>query len=197
MAALHRRRPRAHRGAHARDREGRRAVRARGGRPRRRPSRCSPTSPTSARSSRRSTPATPRRSARAASISVYRNPHADGSDVRRPLPWSARAVHEAARRVQAHQGRRRVLARRREAPDAPAHLRHGVGVEGGARGAPAPARGSGEARPPQARCRARPLLVPRRDRLRARGVPPEGRHDPSRSWRTTRARGTRPPATSS
>ena len=82
---------------------------------------------------------------------------------------------EAARRVQAHEGRRRVLARRREAPDAPAHLRHRVGVEGRARGAPAPARGGREARPPQARRRARPLLVPRRDRLRARGLPPEGR----------------------
>ena len=31
------------------------------------------------------------------------------------------------------------------------------------------------ARPPQARCRARPVLVPRGDRLGARGVPPEGR----------------------
>ena len=38
------------------------------------------------------------------------------------------------------------------------------------------ARGSRAARPPQARRRARPVLVPRRDRLRARGVPPEGRH---------------------
>ena len=73
------------------------------------------------------------------------------SRVRRPLPRPARAVHEAARRVQAHQGRGRVLARRREAPDAAAHLRHRVGVEGRARGAPAPARGGREARPPQAR----------------------------------------------
>ena len=49
---------------------------------------------------------------------------------------------EQARRVQAHEGRGRVLARQREGPDAPAHLRHRVGVEGSARRAPAPARGS-------------------------------------------------------
>ena len=45
-------------------------------------------------------------------------------------------------------------------------------------GVPAPARGGGAARPPQARRGARPLLVPGRDRLRARGVPSEGRHGP-------------------
>ena len=89
------------------------------------------------------------------------------------------------------QGRRRVLARRREAPDAAAHLRHRVGVEGRARRAPAPARGGREARPPQARRRARPVLVPRGDRLGPRGVPPEGRRSSAASWRTTRASATR------
>ena len=44
-------------------------------------------------------------------------------------------------------------------------------IEGRARGLPAPARGSRAARPPQARRRARPVLVPGGDRLRARGVP--------------------------
>ena len=105
--------------------------------------------------------------------------------------------HQAARRVQAHQGRRRVLARRREAPDAPAHLRHRVGVEGRARGAPAPARGGREARPPQARRRARPVLVPRGDRLGPRGVPPEGRHRPQGHGGLLARSATRRPATSS
>ena len=63
-------------------------------------------------------------------------------DVRRPVPRPARAVDRQARRVQAHEGRGRVLARQREGPDAPAHLRHRVGVEGRARRAPAPPRGS-------------------------------------------------------
>ena len=47
------------------------------------------------------------------------------------LPRPARAVDRQARRVQAHRGRRRVLARRREAPEAPADLRHRVGDEQG------------------------------------------------------------------
>ena len=46
--------------------------------------------------------------------------------------------------------------------DAPAHLRHGVGEEGGAGRLPADARGSREARPPQARPRARPVPLPGR-----------------------------------
>ena len=45
--------------------------------------------------------------------------------------------------------------------------------------------------------RARPLLVPRRDRLRPRGLPPEGRRSSASSWRTTRASATRRRATSS
>ena len=45
----------------------------------------------------------------------------------------------------------RLLARQREGPDAAAHLRHGVGVQGGARRAPPPLGGGGQARPPQAR----------------------------------------------
>ena len=63
--------------------------------------------------------------------------------------------------------------------------------------APAPARGGRDARPPQARRRARPVLVPRGDRLGPRGVPPEGRRSSAASWRTTRASGTRRRATSS
>ncbi len=44
----------------------------------------------------------------------------------RPLPRAARAVDRQARRVQADQGRRRLLARRFAQRDAPAHLRHGL-----------------------------------------------------------------------
>ena len=56
--------------------------------------------------------------------------------VHRPVPRPARARHRPARPLQAHAGRRRLLAGRREEPDAPAHLRHGVGVEEGPRRAP-------------------------------------------------------------
>jgi threonyl-tRNA synthetase len=50
-----------------------------------------------------------------------------------------------------------LLARRREAADAAAHLRHGLLEEGRARDAPAQSRGGEEARPPGARQVARPL----------------------------------------
>ena len=61
----------------------------------------------------------------------------------------------------------------REAPDAPARLRHGVGDAGGARPVPVAARGGEEARPPPARGPARPVQLPRR--LAGRGVlAPEG-----------------------
>ena len=78
--------------------------------------------------------------------------------------------------VQAAQHRRRVLARRRDAPDAPAHLRHRLGDAGGARPAPVARRGGEEARPPQARPRARPLHLP--SRVAGRAVPPPARHGP-------------------
>ena len=44
---------------------------------------------------------------------------------------------------------------------------------------------------------ARPVLVPRRDRLGTRGVPSQGRADPPASWRTTRAAATRRAGTTS
>ena len=56
----------------------------------------------------------------------------------------------------------RVLARRREAADAPARLRHGLGDPGGARRVPVAARGGEEARPPPPRRPARPVQLPRR-----------------------------------
>ncbi len=96
--------------------------------------------------------------------------HADAADdllpagtVHRPVP-RARTWRRTGqdRAVQAARHRRGVLARRREAPDAPARLRHGLGDPGGPRRLPlAPGRGE-EARPPAARRGPRPVLVPRR-----------------------------------
>ncbi len=79
----------------------------------------------------------------------------------------------APRCVQAHEGRRRLLARRREATDVAARLRDGVGVEEGSGGAPPPARGGRAQRPPAPGRRARSVLLPRGDRLRAGRLPPE------------------------
>ncbi len=107
-------------------------------------------------------------------VSAYRNT----AELRRPLPGPARADHRPARPLQAHEGGRRLLARRRAAPPAAADLRDRMGVEGGAGRAPAPAGGGGEARPPPARRRARPVPLPARDRRRPAGLPPQGRPDP-------------------
>ncbi len=63
-------------------------------------------------------------------------------------------------------------------PGDAAHLRLRLLHEGGARPAPAPARGGEAPRPPEARPRARPLLDRRRDGRRARAVAPEGRLRP-------------------
>ena len=99
-------------------------------------------------------------------IDLCRGPHVpDTKSVPRPL--------------QADAGRRRLLAGRREATrcssastarrgrprqDLDAHL--------------APARGGGQARPPQAGHRARPAQLPRGARRRPRRVAPQGRHRP-------------------
>ena len=72
----------------------------------------------------------------------------------------ARPRHRPAQALQAAPRRRRLLAGRREAADAAAHLRHRVVQEGGARRLPPPARGGAEARPPAARQGARPVHVP-------------------------------------
>ena len=76
-------------------------------------------------------------------------------------------------------------------PPAPAHLRHGVGHEAGARGAPRAARGGRQARPPQARRRARPVQLPRRDRLAAWPCSTPRAASSAGSWRTTRRRAPR------
>ncbi len=98
--------------------------------------------------------------------------------VHRPVPRAPRADHRPARPLRPPAGGRRLLAGRREAPAAPAHLRHGLGVRRGAGRAPAPPGGGRAARPPQARGGARPVLLPRGDRVGSGGLPPEGRHDP-------------------
>ena len=96
--------------------------------------------------------------------------------VHRPVPGPARREHRQDRPVQAARRRRRVLARRREAADAPAHLRHGLGDPGGARPVPVAPRGGEEARPPPARCPARPVQLPRRHARAPRsGIPRAGR----------------------
>ena len=138
---------------------------------------CSPTSPTSARSSSGSTP--PPRCGRGHGRSpCYRNPRPDGVE----FVDLCRGPHvPSTKRLGAFKLTKVAGAYWRgdeQRPDAPAHLRHGVGVEGRAGGVPPPPRGGRAARPPQARRRARPVLVPRGDRLRARGVPPEGRAGP-------------------
>ena len=80
----------------------------------------------------------------------------------RPVPRSARAEHGQAAGVQAHEDRRRLLARRLAQRDAPAHLRHGVAGRQAAQGLPhAPGR-SGEARPPQDRQGTGPVPLPGR-----------------------------------
>ena len=96
--------------------------------------------------------------------------HADAA--RRPSTSRARSSTCAAARTSRApgkigpfkllDGRRRVLARRREAADAPARLRHGLGDAGGARPVPVAPRGGEEARPPPARRPARPVQLPRR-----------------------------------
>ena len=76
---------------------------------------------------------------------------------------------------------------------AAARLRHRLAVEGRAPCPPDLPRGGRAARPPPAGRRARPVLVPRADRIRARGLPPQGRRRPARhgGLLAARARGGR------
>ena len=101
----------------------------------------------------------------------------------RPVPRTAHPDHQAHPGVQADPQLRRVLARRPEQRQPATHLRHRVGVAGGARQAPGADRRSAAPRPPQARRRAGPVQLPRRNRFRPSGFPPQGRH------RAPRARG--------
>ena len=108
--------------------------------------------------------------------------------VGRPVPRPARAHHQGARqRLQADAQRRRLLARLGEEPAAAARLRHRVADQGRDEGLPRPAGRGREARPPQARRRARPVQLPRRAGLGPGGVPPQGRRHQARDG------GLRPP----
>ncbi len=107
----------------------------------------------------------------------------------RPVPRPARADHQGARqRLQADAQRRRLLARLGEEPAAPARLRHRVADQGRDEGLPRPAGRGREARPPQARRRARPVQLPRRAGLGPGGLPPQGRRHQARDG------GLRPPS---
>src|SRR2546422_8756994 len=100
--------------------------------------------------------------------------------IRRPprstlFPYTTLFRSRADQALQAAARGGRLLARRRAAPDAAAHLRHGVVLEGRPRGVPAAARGGEEARPPPARQAARPVFDPGGRRARTRLLAPQGR----------------------
>ena len=79
----------------------------------------------------------------------------------RSVPRAAHDVHRQDRqRVQAHESRGRLLARRQQQSDADADLRHRICKTGRTRRLSEADRGSREARPPQARARARPVSLP-------------------------------------
>ena len=82
--------------------------------------------------------------------------------LRGPLPRPARPLDRPHQGDQAELGRRRLLARRREAPDADPDLRHRLLLEEGPGGAPGADRAGEGARPPPARPPARPLHAARR-----------------------------------
>src|SRR6516225_1674133 len=95
----------------------------------------------------------------------------------RPLPRPAHDLDGQGRqRLQADEGRWRLLARRFQQSDADPHLRYGLRKAGRARRLSQANRGSREARSPQARPRARPLSLPGR-RARCGVLAPEGLDD--------------------
>ena len=103
-----------------------------------------------------------------------------------------------ARSLRPDAGGRRLLAGRREAPAAAAHLRYGLGVRRGRW----PSTSTVSRRPRRRDHRKLGaeldlFSLPRGDRLRARRVPPQGAASSASSWRTTPASATRRLATSS
>ena len=96
--------------------------------------------------------------------------------LRGPLPRPARALDRPDQGDQAQLGRRRLLARRRDAPDADPHLRHRLLLEEGPRRPPGADRAGQGARPPPPRPPARPLHAARRGARDA--VLAAQRHDP-------------------
>jgi len=87
-----------------------------------------------------------------------------------PVSRAARSVDRAARRVQADEGRRRILARRRDPADASTDLRDRMADRGGPRRVPHPPRGGRAARPPTARQGARSVQLSGRARCGPRRV---------------------------
>ena len=107
-----------------------------------------------ARDHRAARPTTRCRPPRRVSVRTYENPPRFIDLCRGPhVPDTGRLGHFKLMRVAGAYWRGD-----EKQPDAAAHLRHGVGVQEGARGLPAPAGGGREARPPQAGRRARPVL---------------------------------------
>ena len=129
---------RAHRGEDARARQGRRAVRARGRHHRRRRSSASRGEGQDYKVELIEDLVREHR--RRDRLALHQRP------VHRPLPRPARAVDQADQGVQAAVRRGRLLARRLRPPDAHAHLRHRLPLQGGPRGAPA----AGSRRPARA-----------------------------------------------
>ena len=103
----------------------------------------------------------------------------------RPLPRSAPPELEADQGAQAHEPRRRVLARRRAQQAADADLRHRLLLAGGSRPPPRAAGRGAQARPPPARARPRPV-PPLRALAGLAVLAPEGNGD------LERARGSAP-----
>ena len=99
----------------------------------------------------------------------------------RSVPRPAHPDDEVHSGVQADPQLGRVLAGRPEQRQPAAHLRHRVGVAGGARHAPRVDRGGAAPRSPQARRRAGPVQLPRRNRFGLGGFPPQGWHRPPRA----------------
>ena len=168
-SAVHGRRPREDRPADAPDREAGPAVRPRGGPARGGARAVARTSPSRSRSSRasgrrwrgptRAAPATPSRSTRNGDwVDLCLGPHVPSTG-----RLGAFKLTNVAGAYWRGDERNPQLTRIYGTAWA---------TQGGPRRAPAPARGGRAARPPDARRRARPVLVPRRDRLGARGLPP-------------------------
>jgi hypothetical protein len=99
-----------------------------------------------------------------------------GGGLVRPVPRPAPADDQAHHGVQAAAQRRRVLARQREEPAAPAHLRHGVADARRDEAAPPPAGGGAEARPPPHRRADGAVHLQHRDRQGPTAVAAQ-RHD--------------------
>ena len=115
----------------------------------------------------------------------------------RPVPRAAPRLDRQARPavVQADPGVGRLLARRPEEPDAEPHLRHRLAQQEAARRLSRPARGSGQARPPQDRPGDGPVPPPGRSaRHRSSGTPTAS--SSGASSRPICAAGSTPPAIS-